>query len=288
MTHNSHTLDGKNKDIGRVYQGQPLVTADDYLAILGDWVDPFPAPVVEEVDGFKVVREDLLDVGSKARLCDALVAGTMDLYDEYVYCQPRVGYAGISLSYICQRRDKKCTLWCPEAKTISEHQQRCKDQGAELKFHRIYGMSGLRKAAREYAAAQNAKGIRCRTIEMGLKDEPLCTAAFINAARMTGLNPKEVWTVLSTGQMTRSLQIAWPDAVFNGVAVARNMHEGECGRIRSGNIFSHPFDFFKNEKEELRPPFPSEACYDAKVWRYMKDFASPGAVFWNVAGKLIT
>ena len=40
---------------------------------LGDWKDPFPAPVVEEHDGFMIVRDDLLDGGSKMRFADYLI-----------------------------------------------------------------------------------------------------------------------------------------------------------------------------------------------------------------------
>lgn len=31
------------------------------------------------------------------------------------------------------------------------------------------------------------------------------------------------------------------------------------------------------------PPFPSLSEYDAKVWRFIKQYASKGALFWNVA-----
>jgi hypothetical protein len=45
--------------------------------------------------------------------------------------------------------------------------------------------------------------------------------------------------------------------------------------------------FAANEKFAQRakhpPPFPSAITYDAKVWRFMKRHASPGALFWNVS-----
>jgi hypothetical protein len=30
------------------------------------------------------------------------------------------------------------------------------------------------------------------------------------------------------------------------------------------------------------PPFPSAPTYDAKAWKFMKQYAKPGALFWNV------
>jgi len=31
------------------------------------------------------------------------------------------------------------------------------------------------------------------------------------------------------------------------------------------------------------PPFPSCLNYDAKAWRFVRQRAKPGALFWNVA-----
>jgi len=33
----------------------------------------------------------------------------------------------------------------------------------------------------------------------------------------------------------------------------------------------------------LRPPFPSCSNFDAKAWRFVRQRAAPGALFWNVA-----
>jgi hypothetical protein len=63
----------------------------------------------------------------------------------------------------------------------------------------------------------------------------------------------------------------------NGVAVSRNIHDGEKGRA---NIVSHSRNFSQNSL--ILPPFPSARNYDAKVWEYTK----PGDLFWNVAGEI--
>jgi hypothetical protein len=41
-----------------------------------------------------------------------------------------------------------------------------------------------------------------------------------------------------------------------------------------------PFD--KSVKSEDAPPFPSVPTYDAKAWKFIKQYAKPGALFWNV------
>ena len=91
--------------------------------------------------------------------------------------------------------------------------------------------------------------------------------------------PEEVWTVVSTAVLTRALQIAWPNATFHGVAVARNMKAGELGRA---DVISAPEPFTKAIKPEEEPPFPSVNTYDGKAWRYIPKNTGRDILFWNV------
>jgi hypothetical protein len=120
-------------------------------------------------------------------------------------------------------------------------------------------------------------------IPLGLRHE-LVTAAAVKVAYDLAEKhgyPEEVWSAISTGVLSRSLQIAWPDAKFNAVAVARNIQKGERGRA---TIWSHPKAFTQNVDKEYYPPFPSALNYDAKAWEFMVKNGTPGAWFWNVGG----
>jgi hypothetical protein len=103
--------------------------------------------------------------------------------------------------------------------------------------------------------------------------------SFIKVARSLPLSPKEVWTVGSSGTLNRSLQLAWPDAEIHVVSVGHTMKEREIGRAiyhRSELKFDKPV------KPEDAPPFPSAPTYDAKAWKFIREHASSGALFWNV------
>ena len=118
---------------------------------------------------------------------------------------------------------------------------------------------------------------------LGLKHE-LVTAAAVKVAHTiaeTHGYPDEVWSAISTGVLQRSLQIAWPDAKFHGVAVARNIKKGERG---IAEVWSHPKAFTQDVDPKYNPPFPSAMNYDAKAWEFMKKNGTPGAWFWNVGG----
>ena len=86
------------------------------------------------------------------------------------------------------------------------------------------------------------------------------------------VNPTEVWTVGSSGTLTRGLQLAWPNATFHCVTVG---HAGDYGRAKTYKC-EIPF----NKETKVLPPFPSAPTYDAKAWEFMLEYASPGALFW--------
>lgn len=271
MAHNKHTESLSNQDLNLMMPNRQA-----WLDLAGDWVDPFPAPELVDHNGFKVVREDLMGFGSKCRFGDILVQTCPK--DTLVYVQPRYGFAGISLAYLAKKYNKKLVLFSPSQKEISDHQAICIERGAEMKFRRVAAMPNLNRIAKQWAEDNDAF-----FIPLGLKHE-LVTAAAVKVAYDLAEKhgyPDEVWSAISTGVLQRSLQIAWPDAKFNAVAVARNIKAGERGRA---TMWSHPKAFNQDVNKEYNPPFPSAMNYDAKAWEFMTKHGSPGAWFWNVGG----
>lgn len=278
MPHDNHVIDNINKDVdGLVLQGVfgRQDARDYYLNLAKDWNDPNPAPVIETYEGIRVVRDDLI-VGSKIRGGDLLVSKLPSHIDTLVYVQPRFGLAGVSILEVARRHNKKVRLFMPSSKQVSPHQAACIEQGAEVSFHRIAAMPNLNKIAKEYADERP----NCFFIPLGLKHE-LVTAGFVKVASQIP-EPEEVWTVLSTGVLHRALQIAWPNAEFHGVAVARNMKQGEVGHDR---IISHPQPFTTPLKESQMPPFPCIPQYDAKGWIYIPKNSGRDILFWNVGNE---
>ena len=271
MSHDKHTNSNRNQDLNLMMPNRQA-----WLDLAGDWKDQFDSPKIVEHDGFNVVREDLMGFGSKCRFGDILVSKCQT--DTLVYVQPRFGFAGISLAYLAEKYNKKLVLFSPSQKEISDHQAICIENGAEMKFKRIAAMPNLNAHAKRWAEENNAT-----FIPLGLKHE-LVTAAAVKVAydlAETHGYPKEVWSAISTGVLQRALQIAWPDADFNAVAVARNIKDGELGRA---NVWSHPKQFNQDVDAAYMPPFPSATNYDAKAWEFMKKHGNPGAWFWNVGG----
>jgi hypothetical protein len=187
---------------------------------------------------------------------------------------PRFGYAALSLAKTCKKYGKKLTLFCAASKRLSDHQLAAIEEGPETRFVRIAAMPNLKAYAKTFA-----KQVGAEFIPAGIKHE-LVTAAIVSVcSRMD--EPSEVWSAISTGVLTRGLQIGWPNARFVGVAVSRNMKAGEVGRA---TLISYPRPF--EEPCKTPPDFPSMLTYDAKAWEEMVGKGKPGSLFWNVAGEL--
>lgn len=291
MSHNNHTTDDSIRELT-----QDGCTLKLLRQMAEGWEDPFPEPIVEKVTLFqyarkrsvivKVVRDDIPEVGSKGRFGSLLIQRAQA--DTFVYVAPRVGWAPISLAKLCNMYGKRLILFAPASKAPSDHQRVAMELGADMRFYRVAAMPNLQAKAAEYA-----KDRGYMFLPLGLR-HPLVTAAIVATAEKLAKKhgtPKEVWYAMSTGVLSRGLQLAWPRATHHGVAVARNIKAGERG---NATIHSHPQPFTQNITEALAPPFPSARNYDAKVWHFMAgdiggDWGhgcSDGAWFWNVAGEI--
>lgn len=269
MPHNNHIIDGYNRDVGLMSMEE---AKDYYLEMCEDWTPYNPPPEVRTHDGVSVVRDDLI-IGTKTRAGDLLAHKIKN--DTLVYCQPRVGLAGVSLCDVAKHHGKQVILFMPACKEISHHQACCIEQGATPIFRKIAAMPNLNLYAKEHAAEHGHA-----FIPLGLKHE-YATAGIIYAASSIP-EPDEVYVATSTGVLTRALQIAWPHAKFISVAVARNMKEGELGRA---DVISEPLPFARDEKPENLPPFPTVNSYDAKVWKYIPKDGKINRLMWNVGGE---
>jgi hypothetical protein len=274
MSHDRHVVDGKHLELDRL--GRQW-----FLDETKDWQDPYGVPLVTEHSGIKVVRDDKI-VGSKCRFADLLMKSIKE--DTIVYVQPRVGLAGVSILEIAKKYNKKVVLFMPSSKEISVHQAVCIERGAIPKFRRIAAMPNLNLMAKKWAEENNAF-----FVPLGLRHELVTACAARVAMNITEFykeEPDVCFVATSTGVLVRGLQIGWPNTTFYSVCVARNMHEGELGRAIP---ISEPLPFQKMEYESNIPDFPTVQTYDAKAWKYAKEYKtqnpSKSVWLWNVGAE---
>lgn len=275
MAHNQHVIDGINKEFNLEFPNRQA-----FLNLTKDFKSLLPEIIVKEHDGVKVVREDLsLKGGTKSRAGEFLVSSVKK--STLVYVVPRVGHAGVAIMELSKLYNKDVIFFMPACKEISDHQAAIINmKPKDVIFERIAAMPNLNLIAKKYAENNGYE-----FLPFGL-NHPFTIAGFVRICESILQNynePEELWSVVSTGVLTRGIQIGFENTKMHGVAVARNMKNGELGRT---SIISEPLDFYKPEKKENLPPFDSVSTYDAKAWKYIPKNTNKNIWFWNVAGEI--
>lgn len=235
-----------------------------------------PPPVIVEHEGIHVVRDDMIDGGSKSRFIQHLIKNCKQ--NEMVYgSSPASGYAQISLAKVCSHYDKKAILFMAKRNIQNFHPYQLKaiQYGAIINMVENGMLSVTEKRARDYVGQDTSNR---KLFPIGF-DCPEVLLAICDLAKTLPILPKEVWTVGSSGTLTRGLQLAWPEAEFHCVSVGHKMGQKELGCAK---VYKCEIPFDKSVKSEDAPPFPSVPTYDAKAWKFIKQYAKPGALFWNV------
>lgn len=261
------------------------MTDTDYLNLIGEWRDPNPAPVLVEHDGVIVVRDDLLGAGSKLRFLDYLVGhdpSTREVQEWVFGSCPATGYAQISLPVLCRAYNKRAVLFMARRnpKRYHEYQQRGIAEGAVYQWVPDGMLSVTQKRARDYAEADP---VHRRVLPLGL-EHPTVLASIVRVARQLPIVPDYVWSVGSSGTLSRGLQMAWPTAEVHVVSVGHKMTDRERGRAV---LHLSPYKFDRPVKGTDVPPFPSAPTYDAKAWSVLQEWrrshAPTGTILlWNV------
>lgn len=247
-----------------------------YLNYVSSWVDPNPAPVIEEHDGAFVVRDDLLGVGSKVRFIDYLIK-TTDC-DEWVFggANP-IGWGPISLTHVCNRYGKRATFFMAARKEPTPVQQRVLDMGGTINWLKMGMLNVTLARAKQY---HDEDPSHRRILPLGL-NHPTVIGSIIKVARSLTLPPiSQIWCVASSGTLARGLQLAFPEIPAIIVQTGHKMNQDEIGRAIA---FVSPYKFDKPVKPQDAPPYPSVPEYDAKLWPFYKQYGKKDALIWNVA-----
>lgn len=224
---------------------------------------------IETVDGIRVVRDDHVPGGSKVRALLRFLENVPER--ELVYASPAYGFAQIALGVVTKLTGRKATIFVAKRKTKHQRTQVAQSYGAKIIEVQAGYLSNVQAKAKAYAQEHAAF-----LVPFGV-DCPEFVEALADVARETGENPPEVWCIAGSGVLSRALQKAFPDAKHYAVKIGKEPDAGNATLFEAPEKFDAP--------AELPPPFPSCAEYDAKAWRFVKAHASPGALFWNVAGE---
>lgn len=231
---------------------------------------------VQRIDRFTVVREDLLEGGSKSRFLPFLIGDATEL----VFGGPFCGGAPLALSVIGREEGRKVTLFYAERAGLHPRQEAAIANGAQLKFVRPGYMTVVQKRAKDYAAAAGALFLPLG-FDLPAAEEPFVEAMRRLRARLAG-PVDEVWAAAGSGMLVRCLALAFPEIAVHGVAVGlASRHEAQT---MPGNVTLHDSGYRFQDQPPGLAPFPSCGHYDRKAWELAERLSRGRVLFWNVLG----
>jgi len=274
---------------------------------LSDWsavrrtisIDPNPPIKVERIEGLQrevyVARDDLLLGGTKQR---AIVPFLLDMANEgakeFVYASPPSGFAQVALASVCKHLGFPCVLFCvgrddggiPSA-NLHEFAVLAGSFGAVT-----YTLPYLRvaeAAATEYASARDG----AMKLPLGF-DAPEFRAHLEEAIAeqwghvldAMGGEPSEIWLPIGSATLGTVFRSVVPDHIHLhcvDVHVLRANDERILRLCELPNVHYHDVPEIFTNPVEKPPPLPSNAYYDAKLWRFVSEKAAEKALWWNVA-----
>jgi hypothetical protein len=233
------------------------------------------APVLETSEGVTIVRDDLLDGGSKVRFLPHLVGNAK----EVVFGGPFCGGAPLALSVLGRRLGIQVTLFYAKRKKLHRRQLAALENGAQI-FEVPYGyMTNVQAKARRYCEDTGAL-----FLPLGF-DVPEAQRPFV--AAMRGVRERadkfdQVWCSTGSGMLARCLGLAFPSSEVVGVTVGLKSRSGRQEMSDNVRLIESRYQFARETKAEC--PFPSCPNYDRKAWELMQEQRQGRVLFWNVLG----
>jgi hypothetical protein len=238
---------------------------------------------------FYIFRDDLLIGGFKQRF----ILRYLSQYKEtnIFYRGPVNGYAQIALTYGCFLLNKKCHIILN------------KQYNNEL--YKLSYIVNVFNGTIHEIDKQNDKDIENNIINnimsqysdslllpLGLKINKKIFKKIFKSISKKILKPfksslitypKRIWLVGSTGVFFSIISKIFPNAFYNIVVVSKD-NKNNFLNIPNTKIYIAPQKY--REHTTIKPPYPSELSYDAKIWQFIKNNGEDGDYIYNIGGLL--
>ena len=215
-------------------------------------------PVVERVDDIYVVREDLVNGGTKSRFLHLQFKGC----DEVVYGSSFCGGGQTALALTAQRLGKRCTIFTAARAEKHPRQVEAMALGARYEWIRPGYQSVIECRAKDYCQRSGA-----RMAPFGLRVDGY-QEIVAEAASSTKCRPDFVWVAAGSGSLAHGLHKAWPHSQFRLVEVGAKLDPVEFGWAE---IHTYPKKYGWAAPSTVAP-FSSDRHYELKCFDMLKQW----------------
>jgi hypothetical protein len=232
---------------------------------------------IEKYYGINILRDDLLDGGTKSILLDGIEKQYPDI-SEYVYASPVYGGFQIALSAYCKKKGLKATIFCARRGTKHPNTLKCIELGANIIEVYPGYLSVVEKRSKDYCekksyvhkfvfganTPENINKIteRAKKVLQELKSEP-----------------HEIWVAVGSGTLVKGILKAVKNSKVYGVLVGADFEYSHPNLT----LIKYPKPF--ETESRMNVEFPSMVNYDRKALELCLAHNRPlntDILFWNV------
>jgi hypothetical protein len=228
-------------------------------------------PVILPHDKFFVLRDDVVEGGTKRRILSSILPDLQE--KEIVYAGHAYGYAAYALGLAAQSCNKGVRVFFPSPRAETDiFQKTIQLPTVTFSIEKVTKQHELVEGAKRYAAETGAyfMPIGCATDNFYNQ--------LVAFAKSLPMIPRETWCLAGSGLLCRALCEAWPTTRINAVNLGMPHLAIDKSRV---TLFEAPEK--PEEPAQIPPPYPSALYYDAKIWRFAQIHGGEGAFIWNVA-----
>ena len=229
---------------------------------------------IEKYNEINVLRDDLLNGGTKSILMPTLIT---DEFNEYVYASPVYGGFQIALSAYCKSVGKKATIFCAKRKDKHANTLKCIELGANVIEVKCGYLTVVEKHSRDYCDLTGANKLKFGAKTVICKS--LISKRVKDVIKQLGKEPDEIWCAIGSGTLVESILDATTTSKVFGVQV------GQEYNLRPDRLTVLTYHKKFDKKSNIICPFPSMPNYDLKAWEYLnnlRDNRNKNILFWNV------
>ena len=232
---------------------------------------------IENHYGITVVRDDLLDGGTKSILLDG-IENQYPQVTEYVYASPVYGGFQIALSAYCKKKGLKATIFCAKRNTKHSNTLKCIEYGSNIVEVYPGYLSVVEKRAKDYCE----KKPNIHKFVFGANTPEninKITQRVKKVLQYLKREPDEIWVAVGSGTLIKGILQAVNTAKVCGVVVGANFEYSHPNLT----LIKYPKPF--ESESRIKVDFPSMANYDRKALELClehKKTTNADILFWNV------
>ena len=246
---------------------------------------------------FKVIRDDLLEVGTKQRVaknyCTYLVAHSETPITHLLYTGTYNGFGPVALAWGANQINIKATVvlslepvgygkkLTKELAELTKNVKLCRKYGAEVLF-----VNNWKEINQMGAKLSEQEG--WYWVPLGFDDETFirCLAYDLtkcinldNQDEISNLNGSNIWMVGGSGTIARAYSLAYPNStiyLIPAILKQINKLENKCKKYKNIKIIQH-------HSKKLITPYPTVENYDSIAWDTAVALGKTGDYILNVA-----